>query len=185
MAGGGGLTWDDKGNWVKGFTHSIWVTTNIEAELWALRDGLMLCVNFNLLAVDIEVVDARVGLGWVMEEFNYNLHHISLIMDCKTLINRIPQVKMKHCFCEANKCADFLARKGLSTNEDFCLLHCPPVDLSLLLLYDCIGLYYERECPLNFVIEFPLLYKQRFLPQKKNPYLQKSFGYMTQGIVDN
>ena len=49
----------------------------------------MLCVNLNLLAVEIEV-DARVSLGWMMEEYNYNLHHASLIMDCRTLINQIP-----------------------------------------------------------------------------------------------
>ena len=140
MAGGGGLIRDDKGNWVKGFTHSIWVTTNVEAELWALRDGLMLCVNLNLLAVEIEV-DARVSLGWVMEEYNYNLHHASLIMDCRTLINQISQVKMKHYFCEANKCADLLARKGLSTNQDFCLLQVllwTYLYFSFMIVLDCI-----------------------------------------------
>ena len=48
----------------------------------------MLCVNSNQLAVEIEV-DAKVVLGWVTKEFNYILHHASLIMDCRTLINWI------------------------------------------------------------------------------------------------
>lgn len=90
-------------------------------KTWALRDGLMLCVNLNLLAVEIEV-DAKVVLGWVTEEFNYILHHASLIINCRTLINRIPWVKTKHCFREANKCADLLVRKGLSTDQDLFIL---------------------------------------------------------------
>lgn len=93
---------------------------SVEAELWALRDGLILCINLNLLAVELEL-DANVMLGWVSGNFNSNLDHASLIMNYRTLINQIPQVKMKHCFHEANKCADFLARKGLSSSHD--LLH--------------------------------------------------------------
>ena len=119
MAGGGGLIRDDNRNWVKDFPCSIGVTTSVEVELWALGDGLILCVNLNLLAVEIEV-----------EEFNSNLYHASLIMDCRTLISQIPQVKMKHCFREANICADLLARKGSSSNQGHFLFHSPPVDLS-------------------------------------------------------
>ena len=111
-------------------TRSIGVTASEEAELWALRDELILCVNLNLLAIEIEV-DVRVILEWVTEEFNSNLYHTSLIMDCKTLISWIPQVKMKHCFHEANKCVDLLARKGLSSNRVYCLFHSPLVSKPL------------------------------------------------------
>ena len=45
----------------------------------------MLCVNLNRLTVEIEV-DAKIVFGWVTEEFNYILHHTSLIMDYKTLV---------------------------------------------------------------------------------------------------
>ena len=48
MAGGGEVIQDGNENWVKGFTCSIGVTTSVKTELWALRDGLMLCVNLNL-----------------------------------------------------------------------------------------------------------------------------------------
>ena len=111
---------------------------NNQAELLALRDELILCVNLNLLAIEIEV-DARVILRWVTEEFNSNLHHTSLIMDCKTLISWIPQVKMKHYFREANKCADLLARKGSSSNQGYCLFYSPLVDLSFLLFFIVLG----------------------------------------------
>lgn len=48
-----------------------------------------------------------------------NLHHASLILDCRTFINQIPQAKIKHCFHKANKCADSLARILLDLNQDF------------------------------------------------------------------
>ena len=71
-----------------------------------LRDGLILYINLNLLAVELEL-DANVVLGWVSGSFNSNLYHASLIIDYRTLINLISQVKMKHCFREVNKCTDF------------------------------------------------------------------------------
>ncbi|KAK9995368.1 hypothetical protein SO802_020054 [Lithocarpus litseifolius] len=57
--GGGGLISDAHGGWIKGFTRNIGVVTSVEAELWALRDGLALCLSLNILAVEIET-NARV-----------------------------------------------------------------------------------------------------------------------------
>ena len=63
-AGGGGLIKDAHGGWVKGFTRNIGVATSVEAELWALRDGLDLCLSLNILAVEIEI-DAKVVVDWI------------------------------------------------------------------------------------------------------------------------
>ena len=41
--GGGGLIRDDRGNWVMGFTRKIENANSFIAEIWALRDGLLLC----------------------------------------------------------------------------------------------------------------------------------------------
>lgn len=103
---------DVHGGWVKGFTHNIGVATSVEAELWALRDGLALCLSLNILVVEIET-DARVVFDWINNSNTSNLNLFLLIVDCKTLASRIPQVKMTHCYREANKCTDALARKGL------------------------------------------------------------------------
>jgi len=50
---------DAHGGWVKGFTCNIGVATSVESELWALRDGLALCLSLNIPAVEIEI-DAKV-----------------------------------------------------------------------------------------------------------------------------
>ena len=46
MTSGGGLIRDHKG-----FTRSIGVVSPIDANVWALREGLRLCISLNLLAV--------------------------------------------------------------------------------------------------------------------------------------
>ena len=42
-AGGGDLIRDDHGKWVKGFLRKISKVSSLEAKLWAIRDGLILC----------------------------------------------------------------------------------------------------------------------------------------------
>lgn len=61
-AGGGGIIWDQNGKWVTGFLRSIGITTNVEVALWALRDGLKLCIVKNIQAIEVEL-DAKVVVG--------------------------------------------------------------------------------------------------------------------------
>lgn len=68
--------------------------------------------ELNLSAVEIEI-DAKVVLMWISDLHNYNLHHATLILHCRTLISQIPQVRMNHYFRKANKCVDALAMRGL------------------------------------------------------------------------
>lgn len=41
----GSLIRDSNELWVKGFTHDIGISSNVDAKLWALRDGLPLCIS--------------------------------------------------------------------------------------------------------------------------------------------
>ena len=36
----------------------------------------------------------------------------ALVSDCKSGLREIPLVQIHHCYCEANKCADALTRRG-------------------------------------------------------------------------
>lgn len=58
-----------------------------------------------------------------------NLCAMPLLDDCRNLVSQMGQVRISHCFREANSCADFLAR--LETHQDSCFVlhHDPPVDL--------------------------------------------------------
>ena len=57
-AGGGGIICNHHGEWVCGYARAIGHTTSVAVELWALRDGINLCVELNLPNVLIEL-DAK------------------------------------------------------------------------------------------------------------------------------
>ena len=56
---------------MKGFTRPIGISTSVDVELWAFRDGLMLYINLNLMAIEIEI-DAKVILDQVSKDYNNN-----------------------------------------------------------------------------------------------------------------
>ena len=58
LAGAGGLIRDGNRSWVVGFARKIGVASSLLAELWALRDELLLCLQFHVQAVIIEM-DAK------------------------------------------------------------------------------------------------------------------------------
>ncbi|KAL0016724.1 hypothetical protein SO802_003793, partial [Lithocarpus litseifolius] len=59
-----------------------------------------------------------------------NRKHSPLLDDCKSLLSRFTQTRVVHVLREANKCANFLARRGCTMREDFVIFDAPPsVDL--------------------------------------------------------
>lgn len=50
---------------------------------------------------------------------------------------------MNHCFCEANKYVDAMARKRFRSSQDLLFFDSPSMNLCILLFYDNIGLYYD------------------------------------------
>ena len=79
---GGGLIKDDRGNWIMGFTRKIENANSFIAEIWAVRDGLLLCNQLNLNAVIVEL-DAR-ALVDALNNPSYANSIISLLFDdCK------------------------------------------------------------------------------------------------------
>ena len=113
------------------------------AELWGLRDGLMLCKNMNLNAVNVQL-DAMAVVQLLISPTITNLSVLPLIDDCRQLISQIAQVRIVHCFREANSCADCLARIGFVKERPFIFYQDSPVDLLELSCLDRSGLYVNR-----------------------------------------
>ena len=146
VAGSGGLIRNEKGEWICGFARRIRITTSFAAELWGLRDGILQCLNPNLSSVLIEL-DAK-SIVDLLVNSDYSNNAISpLVDDCRSLMAQLPRVQIKHCFREANRCADGLARLGAKQSGDFLLFNCPPVDIIDLFNFDANGLYLNRLCP--------------------------------------
>ena len=143
--GGGDLIKDEKGDWVIGFARKIRNTTSFMAELWALRDGLQLCLQIHAHFVIIEL-DAKA----IVDAFNsqtYSNTIVSSVMDdCRHIVTRIPQKSFRHIYKEANKCVDYLARLGTLLESDFIVFSNLLVDLSSILEADANGLYVNRLC---------------------------------------
>ena len=115
------------------------------AELWALRDGLQLCLQMNAHSVIIEL-DAKIIMDTLNSPTSSNSFISSILEDCRHMANRIPQNIFRHIYREANQWADFLARIGLLLDNDFIMFSSPPVDLTSILEADANGLYVNRLC---------------------------------------
>ena len=111
--------------WVRGYARAIGHTTSVVAKLWALRDGINLCVDLNLTNVLIEM-DAKIVVDLLLKGEEKTHGNDVLIADCKEGLKKISRVRIQHCYREANKCADALARRGALLSQDFVIFHSPP-----------------------------------------------------------
>ena len=84
LAGGGGVIRDEIGNWVVGFSRRIGVTSSFEAELWALRDGLIIYVDKKFQAIEVEI-DAKAIIDILQKANQANPIISPLLDDCKQL----------------------------------------------------------------------------------------------------
>uniref|UniRef100_A0A2N9H7K2 RNase H type-1 domain-containing protein n=1 Tax=Fagus sylvatica TaxID=28930 RepID=A0A2N9H7K2_FAGSY len=53
-ASSGGLLRDCNGNWIGGFSHKLGITNSLAAELWGIRDGLLLARDLNIRKLIVE-----------------------------------------------------------------------------------------------------------------------------------
>ncbi|KAL0009032.1 hypothetical protein SO802_010534 [Lithocarpus litseifolius] len=113
-------------------------TTSVAAELWALRDGINLCIELNLTNVLIEL-DAKLVVDLLLKGEGKTYGNDVLIADCKEGLKKISRVRIQHCYREANKCADALARRGALLSQYFVIFQSPPVDVALLVGLDAMG----------------------------------------------
>ena len=105
-----------------------------------------MCYNLNVSSLEIEL-DAK-AIADILNKPNYVNNIISPILDDYMLLaSRIPQVRVKHCFRQANRCADSLARLSFSLDSVFSSFHSLPVDLLDVFEDDLNGVYVNKLCP--------------------------------------
>ena len=86
--------------------------------IWHLMEGLLLCCNLNISYLVIEL-DAK-AIVEVLGNSSYVNNVISpMLDDCRLLVSRFQQIRIKHCFREVNRCADSLARMSFTQDADF------------------------------------------------------------------
>lgn len=110
-AGGGGLTGDSEGLWVWGFSRHIGPTSVLMAELWALHDGIHIAKKLNIHNLIINV-DSTEAIKLLSSPSCSNRLTQPLVNDCRDTLQAFQQVHLLHCFREANRAADSLAKIG-------------------------------------------------------------------------
>ena len=121
------------------------------AELWGLRDGLMLAKNLNIKNLVVEVDAMIVAKILSFENMISDSTHpySAIIVDCRSLFQHFEDIQVNRIHREGNDCVDILAKEGVSLDIDF-IVH--PDCLSFI-LYQLIanfwGVAYPRLCNLS------------------------------------
>ncbi|KAF3667223.1 hypothetical protein FXO37_10116 [Capsicum annuum] len=117
-------------------------TTNNQMELLALREGLKLVEERNLLPVVINIDSTKV----ISMLYSGNLLYNSIIDNCRLRLERIGNSLVVHYFKEQNGVADALAKKGdgseVELNVNF--FEVPPMCAHPSLWADMAGTYFVR-----------------------------------------
>uniref|UniRef100_A0A7N2KUW1 RNase H type-1 domain-containing protein n=1 Tax=Quercus lobata TaxID=97700 RepID=A0A7N2KUW1_QUELO len=93
--------------------------------------------------VEVEL-DAFATISLVSSNSNSNGDLSGLVDDCRDLLLQLPQVKVSHCFREANCWADALARMGSSHVDVSLRFVSPPPHVIPLFCADLRGLFRSR-----------------------------------------
>ena len=115
---------DHDGQWLKGYARPLCCTNSCAAELWALKDGLLLAKEMRLNNLIIELDALSVVL--LMNNNSTNLLMEPLLIDCRNLVREIPNKQITHIYTEANQCADAMAKLGASSLASFVVFLYPP-----------------------------------------------------------
>ena len=140
----GGILRDINGNWIRRFSHKLGIANSLVAELWGLRDGLLLVRDLHICKLIIEI-DAKsvVDLLKLVNDGITDSHPYSaLINDCKSLIQSFEEATLQHAHCESNFCADLLVKEGIKLLVSFSIVVSPPHFVVSQLLTDIWGVSY-------------------------------------------
>jgi ribonuclease HI len=135
IAGGGGLIRDSDGSWVGGFARAIGYTTSVQAELRALKDGLLLAIDLGITCLAIEM-DSLVAVEFLNFKTTPNVFLSAIVDDCRCLLEKFDRFTLHHIFREANGCADALAKAGCAQSVDFISFTSAPAHVLEALAFD-------------------------------------------------
>jgi len=138
-----GVLRNSVGYYISGFSGFIPNTTDILlAELTAIHQGLILVIDMDMNDL-VCYSDSLQAINLVMNEIPRYHTYAVLIQNIKDLLAS-QNISLHHTLREGNHCADFLAKYGASTDEEFVIHQTPPADLLPLLQADALGTSFVR-----------------------------------------
>lgn len=143
----GGLIHNTMGGWVLSFTKSFQWATNNQMGILALREGIKLVKERNLLQVEINIDSTEV----ISILYAGNLHYDSIIYDCRLRLKRIEIPPVVHYFREQDGVGDALAIKGIILEVELGtkIFKVPPMCAQHMLWADISGTHFIRRISLT------------------------------------
>ena len=146
VVGVGGILRDHLGCWIAGFSLHLGIATNNMAELVAVWQGLAMAWQLGFKFIRLEL-DSNVVLTWLTNTtVSYCTNMMPLICDCRSLMDREWVVQVQHVYCEANACADALAKWGTHQHELLSMYNGCPSFVYMYYVKDLAGLGSTRLC---------------------------------------
>ena len=144
-AGAGGVLRDDKGAWVIGFLENAGHCSSVKAEIRAVLRGLLVARETRALRVWIQL-DSKVVVDMLGMQREWHPKLRGLLRQCKQLLDWEGwEVKISHCYREANQVADILAKLGSEDSVGVQLYSHPPVSTRSALYADVVGALWPRK----------------------------------------
>ena len=94
----------------------------------------------------VNELDAKVIVELLGNPLYVNNVIYPILDDCMMLVSRFQQIRIKHCFREANRCADSLIRMSFIQDADFSSFVSPPMDMIDVYEDDLNGMYFNWIC---------------------------------------
>ena len=144
LAGCGGVFRGGKGEWLGGFAEKLGICSSVRAELRAVLRRLLLARDKGFKKIII-FVDSIMVMGMLKGDMDCNARHHTIIQCCKSLMEANDwEVRISHCYREANQVADTLANLGIELTCSFAYFNEPPREVSPSLYADQIGVKFPR-----------------------------------------
>ncbi|KAJ1430717.1 Ribonuclease H domain [Sesbania bispinosa] len=117
-SGFGGLLRDHLGNWLKGFYGHMVFSEILQAELLAIRFGLLLAWEEGYRNI-ICWTDSMLALSLITAPVLKFHKYSSILEGIARLVHQEWNVTFKHILREGNSCADWLAKLGVQNGSTF------------------------------------------------------------------
>lgn len=141
-AGFGIVLRSNDGTWIKGYSGSIGVATNLEAELHAILNGIPCLKEHNLNRSATCFSDSFETVRLVSRGDNGRQVYGTLLLAIAEEVRQMRNLEILNILREGNMVADYLAKCGSNSEEFFTTCVFPPDNVKETLVSDASGVHY-------------------------------------------
>lgn len=146
-AGAGGIIRGHRGELFEMYAVNCGICSCTKEKLLAVLRGLAIAWNAGHIRVQL-TVDSEVVAHTLIERANTSSPYYYIVNKCQEMISKPDwEIKIYHCYREANRAADWLANYGVGLARKMVLLQAASVGLHAILLEDLCGMTLARRVP--------------------------------------